>query len=129
MTGLFGFKLRTIKPKHVCHLKRRSFGGFSVIHYSLRQCIKRTDDRAQQLSCHLCVSHRCLKVTVTKQYLNHFNIHIILQQVGGKAMPESVHRDAFLNASYFSRRFTTSAKLTRRHMVNSLLAGKEPATF
>lgn len=34
------------------------FGGLSVTHYSLRHRIKLTDDRAQQLSCHLRVSYR-----------------------------------------------------------------------
>ena len=47
---------------------------------------------------------RCgLDVTMAKQVLDHADVDALLQEMGGKAMPERVHRHRFVEASGIGR--------------------------
>ena len=50
------------------------------------QALQRTDDFLQQVGGNLGVKRGGLKLLVAQQHLNHADIHLLLEQVGGKTV-------------------------------------------
>ena len=63
---------------------------------------------------------------MTEQDLDNPNIGAALQQMGGKAMPKGVGRDALVDPGTLSRRAASRLKRTAAYMTAGLLAGEQP---
>jgi hypothetical protein len=51
------------------------------------QSLDRADHFAQNVGGHLCIERRGFKLLVPEQHLDHPDIHLLLQEVGGETMP------------------------------------------
>ena len=58
-----------------------------------RQVFQRTGHLAERAGCHVAVACGGLQLAVTQQHLDHADIDLVLQQVGGKAVTQGVHGD------------------------------------
>ena len=63
---------------------------------------------------------------VSEQHLDHANVDVLLEQMRGEAVPQSVRRDALGDARQVLGGVDGAAKLPGGHRVDRVLAGKEP---
>ena len=63
-----------------------------------RSGLQWTDHLAQDLGGDVGVQRCRLELLVAEQHLDHANIHLLLEQVRGEAVPQRVHRDALVDA-------------------------------
>ena len=61
------------------------------------QAIQWTDHLAQDLGGHLGIQCRSFKFLVPEQNLDHADIDLLLQQVGGETVAQGVHRDTLVD--------------------------------
>jgi hypothetical protein len=64
---------------------------------------------------------------MSKQDLDHPNINILFEQVGRKAMAQSVRRHPLGKLGYVSGSLAGARQLARRHRVDGVLAREQPA--
>lgn len=93
------------------------------------QAIQRADHFAQNPGRHLSIECRALQLLVSEQNLDHPDIHLLLQQVGGEAVAQGVHRDALINPGDLRRLMDGSTQLSCADRVGGILARKQPATI
>ncbi len=65
---------------------------------------------------------------MAQEHLDHPDIDLLLQQVGGKAVPQCVQAHRFIDLRRILGRVKDAAQLARGQMVDRVLTGKEPAT-
>ena len=56
--------------------------------YAVDRVLQRTDHLAQQVGGHLGIEGRGLQLLVPEQHLDHPDVDLLLQQVGGEAVPK-----------------------------------------
>ena len=61
------------------------------------QGLERTDHLAQNIGGDLGIQRRGLQFLVTEQHLDNPNVHLLFQQMRGKAVPQRMHRDALVD--------------------------------
>jgi hypothetical protein len=76
----------------------------------------RVDRRAQRLDC----------TPNGEQHLNHANIDVLLEQMGGEAVPQGVRRHALGDTRQARGGVHGAPKLAGGHRVDRVLAGEEP---
>ena len=62
---------------------------------------------------------------MSKQHLNHPDIGVLFEQVGGEAMPQGVQRDALVDLRHLSGSVTGAIELARGHRLGWIAAGKQ----
>ena len=65
--------------------------------YAGWQHLQRADHLAQDLGGHVRVDRRGLELLVPEQDLDHADVDLLLQQVGGEAVAQRVHRHALVD--------------------------------
>ena len=84
MTGL---DLSPMRPVGAEDIRDLQSGTLHECRLWLSQLLQRTNDFAQQFGRHLGIQCGGIEPLVPKQHLNHTNIHLLLQKVGGKTVP------------------------------------------
>src|SRR5437868_11645836 len=109
----------------------RGNGGASAGH--LQQEVKRAGHIADRADGDACVERRRVELLVSEQNLDDPNIGLLLQEMGGKAVPQCVNADAFGNAGTPCCQANDPVELARTHMLPAVarkqpgLAGSHPS--
>ena len=87
---------RTVSAKNIRDLQcgthhDRDLHDESTFDLYLRQAIQRADHFAQKLGRHLRIERGGVQLLVPEQHLDHPDIHLLLQQMGGKGVTKRVH--------------------------------------
>jgi hypothetical protein len=73
------------------------------------------------------VERRGIELGVTEQDLDHTDIDVLLQQMGGKAVPQGVQRHALVDLGHLRRRMAGAIELARGDRLHAIAAWKQPA--
>ena len=73
------------------------------------------------------VKRRGVELGMAQKCLNHANIDILLEEVGGEAVPQRVRRHALLDAGGLGGGTDGAAELAGRQRLDRVAAGKQPA--
>src|SRR6266481_6368652 len=101
----------------------RGNGGASAGH--LQQEVKRAGHIADRADGDACVERRRVELLVSEQHLDDPDIGLLLQEMGGKAVPQGMNTDALGNAGPCRRQANEPVELARTHMLPAV-AGKQP---
>ena len=72
------------------------------------------------------ILHRGLQAIVSEQFFYSVQVCSVIKQVGRKAVPQRMGRNAFGDSSQVFGDGDGAVELTRRHRIDRVLAGKEP---
>src|SRR6266850_8515860 len=92
-----------------------------------REAIERAHDLADRVGGDARVERRGLKLGMSKQDLDHPNVNVLFEQVGREAMAQGVRRHPFGDLGHVRGGVAGARELTRRHRVDGVLAGEQPA--
>ncbi len=67
-----------------------------------------------------------IEFAVARQDLDHPDVDLLLEQVGGEAMPERVQRDALVDAGRLPGAIKGATELARGERIDRVLTGKQP---
>ena len=87
-----------------------------------RQRLQRADHLAQDLGGHVGVERRGLELLVAEQHLDHADVDLLLQQVGGKAVAQRVHRHALVDLRGLGGGMDGAVELARGQRVHRVRA-------
>src|SRR5216684_6218346 len=73
------------------------------------------------------IERRGIELGVPEQDLDHSNIDVLFQQMGGEAMPQGVERYALVDLGSVGSGMTGAIELARRQRVHPVLSRKQPA--
>src|SRR5712671_7087990 len=62
-------------------------------------------------------------------HLDHADVDVLLQQVGGKAVPQGVQRHALVDLGHLRRRMAGAVELARGHRLHAIAARKQPTLW
>ena len=88
-----------------------------------------SDDRPQP---DWAVVHRELRrpsvtlMLLWEEYCDHAHVDVLLQQVGGEAVPQSMQRDALVDRGQIGGSMTGAIELARRHQLHPVAAREQP---
>ena len=95
-----------------CH-ERRALGGRLIPLGLQAQTFQRAHDRADGVGGDARIERRRFQFRMPEQNLNHANIDVLLQQMGGKTMPQRMRRHALGNPGHVSGGMTGPIDLAR----------------
>ena len=83
---------------------RRAFRRAARTSLSLtRDALQRAHDLADRLGGDAGIERRGVELGVPEQHLDHADIDVLLEQVGGEAVPQRVRRDALVDLGHLGR--------------------------
>ena len=82
----------------------RYAGGSGLLASSGRQPIERAHDRADRVGGHPRVDRGGVELGVPEQHLDHADVDVLLEQVGGEAVAQRVRRHPLLDLGQRARR-------------------------
>src|ERR1700681_4972893 len=89
--------------------------------------LQRAHDFPNRLGGDACIERRGIEPGVPEQDLDHSDIDVLLEQVGGEAVPQGVERYALVDLRPVGCGMTGAIELTRRHRLNAVAPWKQPA--
>ena len=110
-----------VAAEDIRHLKRKPSHGFSL---ERLQGLDRTDHLPQNIGGHLGIQRRGLQLLVPEQHLDNPNILLLLLQMGGKAVPQRMHRHPLVYPRRLCSGMNSPVELTRTEWVDRLQAWK-----
>ena len=84
------------------------------------------DDRADHVGGDLGIERRRVDLGMAEQDLDQANIGILLEQVGGKTVPQRVRRHGLLDPGHAGGGVNGAIELPRRHRQHRITAGEQP---
>src|SRR3954453_18710694 len=73
------------------------------------------------------IERRAIELGVPEQHLDHPDIDVLLEQVGGEAVPQGVQRYALVDLGPLGCSMTDAIELARRHRLHAVASWKQPA--
>jgi hypothetical protein len=70
-----------------------------------------------------------VKLGMAEQNLDHTNIDVLFQKMGGKAVSQRVQGDTLLDVGHMDRGMAGAVELARRHRLHRITARKQPAPW
>ena len=89
--------------------------------------LERAHDLADRLGGDAGVARRGVELGVTEQHLDDADIDVLLEQVGGEAVPQGVQRDALVDLRHLGGGMAGAIELARGHRLRRIAARKQPA--
>src|SRR3982074_2886086 len=89
--------------------------------------LQRAHDFPNRLGGDACIERRGIEPGVPEQDLDHPDIDVLLEQVGGEAVPQGVERYALVDLRPVGCGMTGAIELTRRHRLHAVAPWKQPA--
>src|SRR5450631_2596473 len=132
MTGIGFTPRRSVVAENIRDLQpwtrhaRRASGGRLGLFELARDAIERAHDLPDGIGGDARIERRGVELGVPQQDLDHPNVDILLQQVGGKAVAERMRRHALADLGHMGRRMAGARELARRHRADRVLSGKQP---
>src|SRR5579862_8037083 len=105
---------------------RRRSGGRRLPGQVQSQALQGTGDVADRVDGDAGVERRRLELGVAEQHLNDANIDVLLEQVGGEAVPQRMRRDAFGDPRRPRRGVHGAHDLAGGHRVDRVLPREQP---
>src|SRR6266481_4670022 len=68
----------------------------------------------------------CIELLMSEQHLDHADVGLLLEQVGGEAMPQRVQRDGLVDLGHHRRRVAGAVELARGQRLPEIAPGKQP---
>src|SRR5260221_14327148 len=91
-----------------------------------RDMLQRAHDLADGLGGDAGIECRGVEPGVTEQHLDDADIDVLLQEVGGKAVPQGVQRDALVDLRHLGCGVAGAIELARGHRLRRIAAWKQP---
>ena len=85
------------------HARRASGGRLDLLELE-RDVLERAHDLADRLGGDAGVERRGVELGVAEQHLDHADIDVLLEQMGGEAVPQRVQRHALVDPGHLRRR-------------------------
>src|SRR6266567_5673921 len=92
-----------------------------------RDVLQRAHDLADRLGGDPGIERRGVELGVTEQHLDDADIDVLLQQMGGEAVPQGVQRDALVDVRHLSGSVAGAVELARGHRLGRIAAREQPA--
>ena len=108
------------------HARRASAGRPDLLELE-RDVLQRAHDLADRLGGDAGIERRGVELGVTEQHLDHADIDVLLEQVGGEAVPQGVQRDALVDLRHLGGGVTGAIELARGHRLGRIAAREQPA--
>jgi hypothetical protein len=89
--------------------------------------LQRADDLLDRLGGDAGIKRRGIELGVPEQHLDHSDIDVLLEQVGGEAVPQGVERYALVDLGPMGCGMTGAIELARRHRLHAVAPWKQPA--
>src|SRR5258708_5013761 len=89
--------------------------------------LQRTHDLLDRLGGDARVERRGVELGMTKQDLDHPDIDVLFQKMGGEAVPQGVERHALVDLGSIGRGMAGAVELARRHRLHAVAPWKQPA--
>src|SRR5258707_635278 len=89
--------------------------------------LQRARDLADRVGGNAGIERRGVELGVTEQHLDDADIDVLLEQVGGKAVPQGMQRDALVDVRHLGGGVTGAIELARGHRLGRIAAWKQPA--
>src|SRR6266478_8594464 len=106
--------------RHAC----RALRGWSNLLELERDMLQRAHHLPDRLGGNAGVKRRGVELGMTEQDLDHADIDVLLQQMGGEAMPQGVQRHALVDLGHLRRRMAGTIELARRDRLHAIAARK-----
>src|SRR5260370_27581857 len=90
------------------------------------EALERTRDLADGLGGDAGIERRGVELLVSHKDLDHADVDVLLEQVGGEAVPQRVERDALVDPGHLRRGMASTVELACRERVDRILPGKQP---
>src|SRR5215470_283658 len=97
-----------------------------VAFHQQSEILERTRHRTDRLGGDAGVERGGVQLGVSEQNLDDANVDILLEQVSGKAVPQRVRTDTFLDAGSLRCLMDGPIELARRDGLESVPTGKQP---
>src|ERR1700720_2246168 len=120
-------RARYPKPPNPAAKRPLASAGWLDLPELERDMLQRAHDLADGLSGDAGIERRGVEFGVTEQHLDDADIDVLLEQVGGEAVPQSVQRDALADLRHLSGGVTGAIELARGHRLGRIAARKQPA--
>src|SRR5258708_31952171 len=91
-----------------------------------RDMLQRAHDLADRLGGDAGIERRGVELGMTEQHLDHANIDVLLEQVGGEAVPQGVQRDALVDLRHLRRGVAGAIELAGGHRLRWIAAREQP---
>jgi hypothetical protein len=91
-----------------------------------RDVLQRAHDLADRLGGDAGIERRGVELGVPEQHLDHPDIDVLLQQVGGEAVPQGVQGDALVDPRHLGGSVTGAIELARGHRLCRIAAREQP---
>src|SRR5438094_7708059 len=89
-----------------------------------RNVLQRAHDLADRLGGNAGIERRGVEPGVTEQHLDDADIDVLLEQVGGKAVPQGMQRDRFVDLRHLGSGVTGAIELARGHRLRRIATWK-----
>ena len=130
MAGVGSAPRRSIAAEDIRDLQRwtrhprRALGGRLDLLELAGDMLQRAHDLADGLGGDARVERRGVELGMTEQHLDHSDIGVLLEQMGGKAVPQRVRGDTLLDGGHLRRGMAGAVELAGRERVHLVLTGK-----
>src|SRR5215470_5178826 len=109
-----------------CATRAAASGGRLDRHNEL---LERAPDLADGPGGDLGVERGGVELLVPEQDLDHANVDLLLEQMGGEAVPKRVQGDALVDPSCQGRDVAGAVELACRERIDSVLPGEQPTLW
>src|SRR3979490_3397068 len=89
--------------------------------------LQRAYDLPDRLGGDAGIERRGIELGVPEQHLDHPDIDVLLEQVGGEAVPQGVQRYTLVDPGPLGCGMTDAIELARRHRLHAVASWKQPA--
>src|SRR6267154_5815639 len=90
-----------------------------------RDMLQRAHDLADRLGGDPGIERRGVELGVTEQHLDDADIDVLLEQMGGEAVPERVRRHPLVDPGHAGSHMAGAIELARGERIDSVLPGKQ----
>src|SRR5258708_21868967 len=117
-----------VLQRWVRHASRTSGGRLGLLQLA-RDGIERAHDLADRLGGDAGIERRGIELGVAEQHLDHSDIDVLFQKMGGKAVPECVRRYPLVDPGHVGSRMAGAMELARGERTDGVLTGKQPPSW
>src|SRR5713226_2768023 len=93
------------------------------------EVLERAPDLADSLGGDLGVERRGVELLVPEQHLDHADVDLLLQEMGGEAVPQRVERDTLVDPGHLRRGMAGTIELACRQRLHRIAAREQPTLW
>ena len=109
--------------------ERRALCGRLVLLGLQAETLQRAHDRADGVGGDVRIERRRFDLRMSEQNLNHSDVGVLLQKMGGKTVPQRVRRHALGDLRHIGCRMAGPVELACRHRLQRIAAWEQPSLW